>query len=89
MLFAACHRLMAVVNAYQCNNDLHLAGNNLTKIVASFCRRLENRAGPIQRYRARVKGRAILVLKDNVERMWSITGSRTSAQGGRNAYEKI
>jgi len=36
-----------------------------------------------------VKGRAFLVMKDNVKRMWSITGSRTSAQGDRNAYEKI
>jgi len=37
MLFPGCDRLMGVVNAYQCSNcDLHLAGNNLTKIVASF-----------------------------------------------------
>ena len=62
MLFAGGHRLMGVVNAHQCSNcDLHLDGDNLTKIVASFCR-------------------AFFVMKDNVERMWSITGSRTSAQ---------
>jgi hypothetical protein len=37
MLFPGCDQLMGVVNAYQCSNcDLHLAGNNLTKIVASF-----------------------------------------------------
>jgi hypothetical protein len=39
MLFAGCDRLMGVVNAHQCSNcDLHLAGDNLTKIVASFFR---------------------------------------------------
>jgi len=41
MLFAGCDRLMGVVNAHQCSNcDLHLAGDNLTKIVASFLSRL-------------------------------------------------
>jgi hypothetical protein len=30
---------MGVVNPHQCSNcDLHLAGDNLTKIVAGFCR---------------------------------------------------
>ncbi len=49
-----------------CSNcDLHLAGDNLTKIVAGFCR-------------------VLLVMKDNDERMWSITdrqniGSREAA----------
>jgi hypothetical protein len=62
MLLVGGHRLMGVVNAHQFTNyDLDLAGDNLTKIVASFCR-------------------AFFVMKDNVERMWSITASRTSVQ---------